>query len=183
MWQHLAVSISADGFGRLYVNQAEVWSMQLDWNPELTPPFDGECGTAIGRRFADWQDTYNDNGNLASSYPVHRHDNEGFFHGLIDELRVWKSTRSISLLEDGKDWSCSYWPDDPNLVFCFNFDQTISQNRYIPDQATVDDAASYAHLAPGHTPRLPFCVNIDNEGLIYNDDEARHATVEDWGFC
>jgi len=183
MWQHLAVSISADGFGRLYVNQAEVWSMQLDWNPELAPPFDGEYGTAIGRRSADWQDTYNDNGNLASSYPVHQHDDEGFFHGLIDELRVWKSTRSISLLEDGKDWSCSYWPDDPNLVSCFNFDQTISQNRYIPDQATVDDAASYAHPAPGNTPHLPFCVNIDNEGLLYNDDEAGHATVEDWGFC
>lgn len=183
-WAHLAVSISASGFGRMQVDQVEVWSAQLDWNPELSPPFDGDYGTAIGRRSADWQDTYYDAGVLASSISVHEQDDEGFFYGYIDELRVWKSTRTSQQITEGEVWSCSYWQNDEHLVSCFSFDQTVSGNRFFPDEAS-DDAASYARPASGNTPHLPFCVNMDDNGILYKDDSSGDQEVgtENWGFC
>ena len=182
-WYHLAVSIGPNGFGRMYLDQTEMWSDQLDWNLDVEAPFDGEYGTAIGRRSADWQDTYFDDGSRASSFEAHEQDDEGFFYGAIDELRVWKSARTPQELQEGKDWSCSYWLGDQRLVSCFSFDLTVSQGKYFPDEATENDAAAYARPAPGGTPHLPFCVNVDDDGRMYHDDHAVPTTLESWGFC
>jgi predicted outer membrane repeat protein len=159
-WQHIAVSVGSSGLTSLYVNGNLAWAGAVDYHPEQEPPFSGEWGTAIGRGAPSWQD----GGDM------------GYFKGSIDLVRVWRSVQTAPEVVSNMQQPCS---DAPFVAVCFDFDDGIEGQN--PHFADASGSGISAFTAAGGSPHLPWCANVDDDGLAYHF--ITESMVPMWGFC
>jgi hypothetical protein len=160
-WQHVAVTVAPDGLTQIFVegnlSLAGFWDTY--GQEEASNPF-GCRDIAIGRRSPAWQDKWFNNAtsNLG--------DDEGFFFGTVDELRVWKTVRTGDSLLAGLSCNCSeLFRTETGLVSCFGFDKVDTGGTSFVNEAAQDgDLSANALTHAGGTPHVPWCKGVDDGG-------------------
>jgi predicted outer membrane repeat protein len=178
-WQHVAVTVAPDGQRQIFVNgnlsRTDKWP---DYGTvAVSRVFDR--GGAIGRRSPAWQDKWwNTTANLG--------DDEGFFFGTVDELRVWKTVRTGASLMNQLSSNCSkLLQSETGLVSCLGFDQVADDGSSFVDEAAPDgDLGVQARPHSGETPHLPWCQGVDDGGKAPLSSTGAPVNGDQlWGFC
>ena len=179
-WQHVAVTISEDGLATTFVNGELFQRDQLQWelSPAQSPVLSGRHSTAIGHGAPDWQE-------------------EGVFGlgnstVLIDELRFWTTDRSAANISQSMLAGClDLTGSSPQLAACYSFDEAFTSDAHDRKEFFADTSQSAipAFVASHSSPYLPWCENIDDDGVLKMDDEWRNLgggwydTAKFWGYC
>lgn len=172
IWQHIAVSTGLDGVRHIFINGTVLQTDAWDWDLVAASPFDR--GGSIGRRATFWQDKY---------WRATSSDDEGYFYGSIDELKIWKRVRTSADIQSGLLQRCSSLEIQSksgiDIVACFSFDEVREGGRSFSDETAGNDKMSvHPQTRSGDSPPLAWCQGLDDDGKAPADDGD-----ELWGFC
>jgi hypothetical protein len=175
-WQHVAYVFNARGRVSLLIDGVTLFVEEIGYGVVPTAPFSGsQFDTAIGGRSPDWQDG----------------GTSGYLSALVDELRFWHTQRTAKEIATQRFTQC----DDKSLsqsldlVSCYDFDVILSAPHVFRDSSRHQLHAFTASL---HSPYLPWCENIDDNGILILDEtkvassqspQHNEGTAKMWGYC
>ena len=175
-WQHVAYVFNARGRVSLLIDGVTIFVEEIGYGVVPTAPFSGsQFDTAIGGRSPDWQDG----------------GTSGYLSALVDELRFWHTQRTAKEIAAQRFTQC----DDKSLsqsldlVSCYDFDVILSAPHIFRDSSRHQLHAFTASL---HSPYLPWCENIDDNGILILDEtkvassqspQHNEGMAKMWGYC
>ena len=186
-WHHVAVSVSTSGRLSLIINGTQRLTQQLPWEqaPTQNPLTSGTRATAIGHGAPAWQD------GGAQAWMLQQDGELSQAH--VDELRFWTKARTVSDIAAAMHLGCQALAAAASrhtLRACYSFDAAGEADGAGASDAFFLDSSRNgirAFAAAHSSPHLPWCVNIDDDGMLKLDDalvwDFDWSKNEMWGYC
>ena len=185
VWHHVAVSVSTSGRLSLIINGTQWLTQQLPWDPAPTqnPLTHGAHATAIGHGAPAWQD--------GGAQAWMRFQDGEFSQVHVDELRFWTKARTVSDIAAAMHLGCQALAaaaTGHTLAACYSFDAAEKVDvAGVVDPFFLDSSRNgiRAFAAAHSSPHLPWCVNMDDDGVLKLDENVNFdwSNNEMWGYC